>query len=96
MKELTIQGRTLQYEIMNYNNDFGSVFTEFYEGTITKSYRMFGFFGKVITEVKPKHVFTIYRNIESRNYDKKTIRKLIEAELELIDRVDEIKRGEII
>jgi hypothetical protein len=97
MKELTIQGKTLQYEIMDNTSEYGyNSWTEFYLGTTTRTYQRFGFFGKVMTEVKPKYVFTIHRNIESKNYTKKTIRKLIETELELLDRAAEIARGEII
>lgn len=97
MKELTIQGKTLQYEIMSDVSEYGAnSWTEFYYGVSTRTYKKYIFFGELITEVKPKHVFTIWRDIENKQYTKKSIRKLIEHELELFGRAEEIARGEII
>ena len=70
--------------------------TEFYEGTTTKTYKRFCLFGKETTVVKPKYVFTIYRDIEDKSYTKKQVRDWIQYELDLLNREDEIRRGEII
>ena len=89
MKTLTINNRTLQYTLCYHTSEYGhSEWTEFYEGTITETHKKYWLFGKEITTTKPKKVFTIWRNIESKDYTKKQV--------ELLDREDEIRRGEII
>lgn len=95
MKELTIRGKTLQYKV--FVNEYDSYdYTEFYMGTYTVSKRKYIFFGETITEVKHKHVFTIYKNIEDKHYSSIEIRELILRELGLLDREAQINRGEII
>lgn len=97
MKELTILGKTLQYEIMSDFNEYGAnSWTEFYYGVSTRTYKKYIFFGELITEVKPKHVFTIYKNIENKIYTQREIREAILRQLELLDREAQINRGEII
>lgn len=97
MKTLTINNRTLQYTLCYHTSEYGhSEWTEFYEGTITETHKKYWLFGKEITTTKPKKVFTIWRNIESKDYTKKQVRDWIERQVELLDREDEIRRGEII
>lgn len=97
MKTLTINNRKLDYEISYHSSEYGeSKWTEFYEGTITETHKKYWLFGKEITTIKPKKVFTIWRNIESKTHTKKQVRDWIQHEVELLNREDEIRRGEII
>ena len=97
MKTLTINNRKLEYKLFWHSSEYGeSEWTEFYEGTITETHKKYWLFGKEITTIKPKKVFTIWNNIESKNYTKKKVRDWIEYQVELLDREDEIRRGEII
>ncbi len=98
MKTLNVNGRELQYKIFSDFSEYHGTYywTKFYEGVTTKTSKKFLFFGETITTVEPNHVFTIHRNIESIHYTKKEIRELIEVQLALLDREDEIQRGEII
>lgn len=97
MKTLTINNRTLQYKLCFDSFEYGdSEWTEFYEGTITETHKKYWLFGEEITTVKPRKVFTIWANIESKHITKKEVRTWIEREVELLDREDEIRRGEII
>jgi hypothetical protein len=97
MKTLTINNRELKYRIFWHSSKYGECeWTEFYEGTTTKTYKRFCLFGKETTVVKPKYVFTIYRDIEDKSYTKKQVRDWIQYELDLLNREDEIMRGEII
>jgi hypothetical protein len=94
LKTLEINGITIQYKIFNNPNSYSK--SEFYIGTTTRTYKKYIFFGKVITEIKPKLVFTLFKDIESFRYTKKQVRGWIEYELTLLKRAEEIKKGELI
>jgi hypothetical protein len=98
MKTLEINGVSLQYLMFESHNEYdgGSTWTRFYIGNTTRTYRKYWLFGKNVTVIEPKYVFTIWRDIESKDYTKKQVRGWIEHELELLGREGEIKRGEII
>jgi hypothetical protein len=97
MKTLTINNRTFQYELCYHSSEYGnSEWTEFYEGTITETRKKYWLFGKEITTTQPKKVFTIWQNIESKNHTKKQVRDWIEKQIDLLNREEEIKKGEII
>jgi hypothetical protein len=97
MKTLTINNRTFQYEIFEDSTEWGTYhYTEFYDGTITVSRKKYWLFGEKITKTIANHVFTIWCDIEDKNYTKKQVRGWIERQVELLDREEEIKRGEII
>ena len=54
MKEITINGRTLQYQTLWDGNEAGEwCWTEFYDGTVKIKRKKFVFFGKVIEEEIP-------------------------------------------
>ena len=96
MKDLNVNGRTFQYEIFSDVSEYGEiVFTEFYEGKETKTRRKF-LFGPEITEEVPHKVFTIDFDIEDTGYTKNDVRTILERNIELLDREDQIQRGEII
>ena len=48
------------------------------------------------TETKPKWVFRLWFDVESENWTKEEVRKKIAREMALLNRKDEISRGEII
>jgi hypothetical protein len=97
MKTLTINNRAFQYEIFEEVSEYGDYqYTEFYDGTITVTSKKYWLFGEKITKTIAKHVFTIYRDIEDKCYTKKQVRGWIEHQVELLDREEEIERGEII
>ncbi len=97
MKTLTINNRTFEYKLCWHSSEYGdSEWTEFYEGTITETHKKYWLFGKEITTIKPKKVFTIWKNIESKRHTKKEVRDWVQYEVELLNRAEEIRRGEII
>ena len=78
-------------------SEYGSsTWARFYMGNTTRTYRKYWLFGEKITVIEPKYVFTIWRDIESKDYTKKQVRGWIEHELELLNRAEEIRKGEII
>ena len=97
LKTLEINGVTLQYEMLYHNSEYGeNTWYRFYLGTTTRTYKKCWLFGKKITLIEPKYVFTIWRDIESKDYTKKQVRGWIEHELELLGREAQIRKGEII
>jgi hypothetical protein len=97
MKEITIGNRTLQFQVKCEANEADSYeYTEFYEGNETVTRKKWLFFGETITEEKPKLVFTIYSDITSSHLTKEYWRREISKQLELLDRRDEIIKGEYI
>lgn len=93
MKTINIHNRTLQYQIIN---DIDRDTTEFYEGEEDIAYRKYCFFGKTIVKRVPKLVFICWLNIEDKHKTKGEIRNILERHLEILDREEEIKRGELI
>lgn len=100
MKEITINGRTLQYKTFWYSmGEYGDCpVTNFYEGIESQIKRtgFLGIFGPKITEEVPKKVFAIDRDSENANLTKSWWKKAIEHKLELLNREGEIERGELI
>jgi hypothetical protein len=97
MKTLEINGVSLQYLMFESQGEYGnSTWARFYMGTTSKTYRKYWLFGEKITVIEPKYVFSIWKDIESKDYTKKQVRAWIEHELELLNRAEEIRKGEII
>jgi len=97
LKTLEINGVSLQYLMFESHGEYGSsTWTRFYMGTTTRTHRKCWLFGKKVIVIEPKYVFTIWRDIESKDYTKKQVRAWIEHELELMGREAEIRNGEII
>jgi len=97
MKKITIDGKQFDYEICSDANEYGtSEWTEFYQGKKIRKYKRFIFFGKIITEEVPNLIFEVPINIEDSCYTKEDIRKRLSRQVELLNRKEEIKRGEII
>jgi len=91
---LTIAGRILTFEV--FVSDKSYDYTEFYEGTYTNTYKKWGLFGDTITEEVPKYVFTIDEAITNPNKSKEWWQKELTKEIELLERKEEIERGEFI
>lgn len=89
MKNITINNRTFQYKSM------GS-FTEFYEGEEEYRYKPNLFSRKTIMDKRPKHIFTIYANSEDVELTKTWWRDEILRKIELNNRLEELKIGELI
>jgi hypothetical protein len=91
---ITIGGRTLTFEV--YLSDESYDYTYLYEGTEKHTYKKWGLFGETITEEIPKYVFTIEEAITNPKKSKEWWQKELTKEIELLDRKEEIERGEFI
>ena len=97
---LTIAGRTLTFKVYyisgNRISEPSYPVTYFYEGTYTNTYKKWGLFGETITEELPKLVFTIDEEITNPNKSKEWWEKEILEKIKILDRKEEIERGEFI
>ena len=91
---ITIAGRTLTFEVHLSDESYDR--TRFYEGTYTNTYKKWGLFGDTITEELPKYVFTIDEAITNPKKSKEWWLKELTKEVELLNRKEEIERGEFI
>jgi hypothetical protein len=97
MKELAIDGRVFQYRVLHCISEYSDYdITEFFQGFITIKRKKYWIFGEEIEKKIPKFSFNLYVNIEDESYTKKEIREMIQKKIELLNRKEEIKRGEII
>jgi hypothetical protein len=98
MKSVTIGERTFQYQTYweRHGEDIGSdPVTVFYEGTEIRSRKKYRLFGPLITWYEPREVFRIYANSENDQLSKGWWRKQITEKIELLNRKEEIERGEL-
>jgi hypothetical protein len=93
MKKINIDGVELDYEIMVSEFD---EWTYFYQGTKKVNKRKYFLFGPLVEVIKPIFVFKVGFNIESEFITKDVVRSHINRGVELLNRKEEIKRGEII
>lgn len=101
MKKITIDNRELLYKIKEHECDEYGAFvcyeTIFYDPIPKiKKYKKYILFGPYIEKKYYEKLFTIDINLESNRYTKKDIKKYINRELELLNRDNEIKNGNII
>ena len=97
MKTININGKEFFYEVCYHVSEYGEyVWTEFYDGSYTKTYKKYFFFGPTRTKEVYNKVFQLNFNIEDKNKTKSDIRKSLERQIELMNREEEIKRGELI
>ncbi len=101
MKEINIDGRVLKYQLMSDCSEYDSwEWTEFYEGTemITKTVRSgwLDLFGTKVQVEVPKLVFEINMSCEDDRITKEEWRERIIRELKLLNRREELERGELI
>lgn len=101
MKEINIDGRVLKYQLKGDCSEHDCwEWTEFYEGTeiIYKTVRsgFFDFFGTRVQVEVPKFIFRINWSCDDDSITKGEWRKRIAKELELLNRRDELEKGELI
>ena len=97
LKTLFVNGQQFEYKVCSDVSEYDTYsWTEFYRGVEAVTYRKYWLFGEKVTVYKPKFVFKIYHDIENKGYTKAEVRKWIEREVELLNRADEIEKGEII
>lgn len=99
MNSIIIQGRTLQYETLwvSYGEDIcSSPVTIFYDGVKKVTYKKWGFFGPILERDEPREVFRIYADTENAELSKSWWRTRIENGIDLLDRKEEIEKGELI
>ena len=101
MKEINIDGRVLKYQLMSDCSEYDSWdWTEFYEGTetVTKKIRSgwLDIFGTPTEVEVPKFVFKIDMSCENDRITKDEWRNKILKELDLLNRREELERGELI
>jgi uncharacterized protein (DUF1778 family) len=101
LKTLKIKDLTLLYEIVHYDcGEYGTMIcgkTVFYNPRpIIKTRKKYWLCGPEIKYTEYEHLFTIAANIESHDLLKKDITKMLNKEIALLNRKEEIKRGEII
>jgi|TARA_R110000851_G_scaffold47424_2_gene115159 hypothetical protein len=99
MKELEINGRTLYYKLKSFDcGEYGvsrCYETHFFLKPTEKATK-YWFWGPIIDIESWDPVFKFNYSIESVKKTKEDIRKAIEKELVLLDRDEEIKKGNII
>jgi hypothetical protein len=103
MKTITIQGRTFEYIIFTNLVSTGGVLdykriysTEFYQGTKQITKRSPIAFWNKITETILNLVFKVDFNIEDATITKAELREKLEDKLAVIERAEEIAKGELI
>jgi hypothetical protein len=100
MKQIEIQGRTFLYEVNQYSGDHdsgGCEITHFYKPTPTiKTRKKYLLWGPDVNYLEYERLFSLHYDIESPTYTKENITKLIMDKIAILNRAEEIKRGEII
>ena len=101
LKTLKIKDSTFLYEIVHYDcGEYGAMTcgeTVFYNPRpIVKTRKKYWLWGPEINYTEYEKLFTIASDIESHDLSKKDITKMINKEIALLNRKEEIKRGEII
>ena len=98
MRSVEIAGRVFEYDtyFISYGEDVCSdPVTFFYEGTETITKRKWILFGPTIEVTQPKLVFKIYADSNNTRLSKEWWREKILNEISLLERSEEIDRGEL-
>tara|TARA_R110000851_G_scaffold179363_1_gene326426 strand:- start:4303 stop:4614 length:312 start_codon:yes stop_codon:yes gene_type:complete len=98
LKKIEFEGTTFYYKVFVEYCEYGDYYwTDFYKtNNVSKLERKYWLFGPLIPVPKNKKVFRLELNIENCNFTKKEIRNKISRKVELIDRCEEIKNGNVI
>ena len=97
MGSVTIKDKTFHYTVQYDCSEYGDYYwTEFYQETYTKTYKKYWLFGPTLTREIPIILFKLGLNIEDKCFTKKDIKERLDRQIELLEREEEIKRGEII
>jgi len=101
MKKLKIDNRTLYYKVVKEHHDYVHYETKFHKRAGKKSEKVWSWrkFGMIETGNMVDnfvYLFSIHRNIEDETYTKSQVREWLEENLKLIERKEEIERGEFV
>ena len=97
MKKLLFNGIELDLKICSYVSEAGdSNWVEFYYGTEIIRKKKYILFGDVIETENPKLLFTIYANYNDLTLSKRWWREKISEKFEVINRKEELLKGELI
>lgn len=98
MKHIKIMGDDFKY-VVNYEcseMDYWE-WTEFYKETVSHCRRKYmGIFGPIVITEEPLILFRVGFNIEDPIRTKEELRSILNRKVELLNRGEEIKRGELI
>lgn len=96
MKTIKVNDIELQYEVKVDVSEWGiNTWTEFYLGTETVTKRKYWLFGPLITKEFPKLAFEIYEDANDPSLSKQFWKTSIQRKLELLNRREELERGEL-
>jgi len=98
LKRIVFENKVLYYEVMYDASEWGNYeWTEFYEtNNKTKIVKKWWLWGPLIEVPNNKQVFQIHYDIESCDYTKKQVQRSLKREMALLNRCEEIKKGEIV
>jgi hypothetical protein len=100
MKKITIKGREYLYEIHRYSGDHdvsGWEETIFYNSTpIIKTKKKYLLWGPTIEYFEFDEIFKLSIDIESPEFTKKFVTSKVMEKIDLLNRKEEIARGEIL
>ena len=98
LKKIEFEGTTFYYRVFVEDGDYGDYYwTEFYKtNNVSKIKRKYWLFGPLVPVPANKKVFKLRFNIEDCRNTKGDIRSNISREVELMNRCEEIKKGELI
>jgi len=101
MKTLKYKDREFLYEVIEHDcGDYGTFIcyeTQFYDATpITKTRKKWLLFGPLVEYTIYNKLFRLYCNVEDPGKSKKSIHELLDMQIDLLDRIDEINNGNIV
>jgi hypothetical protein len=101
LKKIKILGKTYQYKLEFKSGEYrDDIITKFYDGVKIVKYRKYYFFGPVLKKARRNFFLKVKYNIESTSFTKKELREKLEKDFKdhigLLNRIDEIKKGELI
>jgi len=101
MKTLKYKDREFLYKLTEMDcGEYGAFTcyeTIFYDKSpITKTRKKWLLFGPLIEYTEYRELFILHCNIESPNKTKKEIRKMLDREIKLLGRIEEINKGNLV
>ena len=93
MKEIQIDGRTLQYE--SFTDRWEVKKTIFYEGKESYEVKKYFLFGKKITKIRNKEIFRLNFDVSDFTITKEMWENAIRKSLDFLKRKEELDRGEL-
>lgn len=97
MKEIKILGKNFFYEVFYDCSEWGEFYeTIFYKDVKFKKRKKFIFFGPLIDVPDHEISFVVHFNIEDETITKDELREVLERKVTLLERRNEILRGELI